>query len=1066
MDEISPEDASPGSPGPSPAGVNEAGGDDDNAEVDPGERWRPYDRPRIRHITGILIHQLTLPEPLSTLAPKSKAPSIPEDDEHGYSFPFSPTGEYNHRRRLSTSSFPFAQSSSLRRNEHDISTHNTRERSSSSSTARPYYDPPSPTISLHHTLPRTRVTRPRAPTLAGEALESGHASGSVLGRSETETREQRVHPDEENRDDNARQPMRCFITLKLPEKSQSGISPEDEGYRDERRRTKSDERDLRRTHRNSIGRSSGSGAGGAGANGSVKRPGLFTRTSSSTSSIYAASVPSTPTKHDAIRPSISSSSSSSSLPGTNDNGSEPRRRTVSLNAHRNMPSSPSRSSSVPFPVPVSNGSLSRTPSRLSGEEPGSKILKSPPSVRGLSIKKSRPSLSVSHQLANGHLSPTQPTTSSRSVRPELVVGSLPEKISTGGDGTKPTKNSSKGKDREKEPVVPFYVSPIHRPSTHPRFQGLEEGDFAPWLTDIESASDEIELEIWVEMPQPPNRRSDRWIKLDLSRQWGKESNKSGTSHTVRLSQLRRGPAKGENGVEFTFSLNAKEVYHIPHPGEEGDPRDGRSVVERSMRETRMKRGAGFGGLHQLVNLQAVVADTQRSIEQIRRKVDLLLKEDADRGALRREVEEKRSKVRWINEKIKEVERTTKETQAKTTLQQQEIEARRHNLIEAQAADELRQGRAKDLDNEIDRAESERVSLSPTIHSLRAHHAQMLDTLFPIQPLEPSQLLYTILNVPLPIPIGPKDPAPPLSMPEYKVDERTTAAALGYVALLVQILGNLGGATGGLPYVITCAGSRSAVRDGTGVMQGPRSFPLYAKGVERYRYEYAVFLLNKNIEMLMQEANIRLLDLRHTLPNLKNLLLTLSSTRLPSASSTTHTSRVRSKDMLYGYGGSGHLGLGLRSGHRNESGSSTPTLLNPFSGSGSAAEVEGTSRASSAAWPHLAQAQVQIGERARSPSAALSASPAASVTGDSPLRLAAMVQPTTSSPLKPRLGGVAPKGFYQRRSLHGARAQAQAQTHGLGAGDVDEVDLASSVDLTSDGEEGVERYEAGSGTGTG
>lgn len=25
------------------------------------------------------------------------------------------------------------------------------------------------------------------------------------------------------------------------------------------------------------------------------------------------------------------------------------------------------------------------------------------------------------------------------------------------------------------------------------------------------------------------------------------------------------------------------------------------------------------------------------------------------------------------------------------------------------------------------------------------------------------------------------------------------------------------------------------------------FPLYAKGVERYRYEYAVFLLNKNIE---------------------------------------------------------------------------------------------------------------------------------------------------------------------------------------------------------------------------
>jgi hypothetical protein len=28
-----------------------------------------------------------------------------------------------------------------------------------------------------------------------------------------------------------------------------------------------------------------------------------------------------------------------------------------------------------------------------------------------------------------------------------------------------------------------------------------------------------------------------------------------------------------------------------------------------------------------------------------------------------------------------------------------------------------------------------------------------------------------------------------------------------------------------------------------------SFPLYAKGVEKYRFDYAVFLLNKNIELV-------------------------------------------------------------------------------------------------------------------------------------------------------------------------------------------------------------------------
>jgi len=30
---------------------------------------------------------------------------------------------------------------------------------------------------------------------------------------------------------------------------------------------------------------------------------------------------------------------------------------------------------------------------------------------------------------------------------------------------------------------------------------------------------------------------------------------------------------------------------------------------------------------------------------------------------------------------------------------------------------------------------------------------------------------------------------------------------------------------------------------------PASFPLYVKGVDTYRFEYGVFLLNKNIEMV-------------------------------------------------------------------------------------------------------------------------------------------------------------------------------------------------------------------------
>lgn len=106
--------------------------------------------------------------------------------------------------------------------------------------------------------------------------------------------------------------------------------------------------------------------------------------------------------------------------------------------------------------------------------------------------------------------------------------------------------------------------------------------------------------------------------------------------------------------------------------------------------------------------------------------------------------------------------------------------------------------------------------------------QTLDFIFSIQPMDASALLYSILSVPLPIPAGARDPAPPLSLPPGSlpdgvvVDERTTAAALGYVALVVQLLGGLMGPTGGLPYPISCAGSKSLVKDVVSVMQGPRA----------------------------------------------------------------------------------------------------------------------------------------------------------------------------------------------------------------------------------------------------
>ena len=96
----------------------------------------------------------------------------------------------------------------------------------------------------------------------------------------------------------------------------------------------------------------------------------------------------------------------------------------------------------------------------------------------------------------------------------------------------------------------------------------------------------------------------------------------------------------------------------------------------------------------------------------------------------------------------------------------------------------------------------------------------LSTIFPIEISSPPDLLFAILDVPLPIPVAAKDPAPPLSMPSHKdVTEDTVATALGYVAQLLHLVAAYLGK--GLVYPVVCIGSRSIIKDNISAMVGPR-----------------------------------------------------------------------------------------------------------------------------------------------------------------------------------------------------------------------------------------------------
>ncbi|KAL4802119.1 UV radiation resistance protein and autophagy-related subunit 14-domain-containing protein [Aspergillus unguis] len=141
-------------------------------------------------------------------------------------------------------------------------------------------------------------------------------------------------------------------------------------------------------------------------------------------------------------------------------------------------------------------------------------------------------------------------------------------------------------------------------------------------------------------------------------------------------------------------------------------------------------------------------------------------------------------------------------------------------------------------------------------------------IYPIEPIQDKPLAFTIAGLALP------------NSNFTDVDRDAVAAALGYTAHLVYLLSFYLSIP--VPYPITPYSSHSLIHDPVSTSLPQRTYPLYPSNVQ-YRFEYGVFLLNKDIEFLLNKQGLRVLDIRHTLPNLKYLLyvLTARSSEIPA-----------------------------------------------------------------------------------------------------------------------------------------------------------------------------------------
>ncbi|KAG6869056.1 hypothetical protein C0993_004729 [Termitomyces sp. T159_Od127] len=470
--------------------------------------------------------------------------------------------------------------------------------------------------------------------------------------------------------------------------------------------------------------------------------------------------------------------------------------------------------------------------------------------------------------------------------------------------------------------TPHYFSPIHRPSTHPRF-AIDINSIYDFAEGIDGSGTRLKIEVWGKVgPGWNNKLSGKGKEkfVDPTTGWRILQERDfdlrdlvplPASFSVDSSPLP------SNSLVITLS-HSGGIFFLPPPalplrctlsptdGYATDPepdtwnaRELASVssvpetltghIESPVIISRRRQNtsgfvspprsqndapattAGWQDILKLVTLQSCILDNKSSLLRVERGIDKMLGRD-NILFQHREICEYEARLEELAANHKKVIEDSKNLRSQIQVQMKNLHQRKQMLRSAKEQLEKDVESEVDLKNEVLRQQFSalRARFGPTRTTL----ISILFSIYPIELLSPPDLLYTILDVPLPIPFALSDPAPPLTLPSHKdVTEDAIATALGYAAQVVQLLSGYLGKS--LVYPVTCIGSRSLIRDNISAMVGPRMFPLYSKGVDTYRYEYGVFLLNKDIELLMADRDLRALDMRHTLPNLKNLLLTLT-----------------------------------------------------------------------------------------------------------------------------------------------------------------------------------------------
>ncbi|KAK1485480.1 UV radiation resistance-associated protein [Colletotrichum tamarilloi] len=387
---------------------------------------------------------------------------------------------------------------------------------------------------------------------------------------------------------------------------------------------------------------------------------------------------------------------------------------------------------------------------------------------------------------------------------------------------------------------PVYISEMQEHATNFNFQFFDLNHHGPSVT----RSPVMTIKIWAKRTAWTLLLQDT---IDLR-----------SLHFIGSLQNRKFPPNG-----LIFHL-ADGIYSLDVPAKPTHPK-----------ELPPLHTSSYNALMKLATLDNSIQDAIATQEQLTSQINDILDETAHN-----ETPAAEEKVKLANKYVAQELRSLKAAEKRREELRESLKSRREAIAQGRA---LQDKLAKDIVDATEHLSASKEVLAKTKETIRGQRRRIcadLGNIYQITPCPTSApLSFQIAG--LPLPNTSYD-----SATSRGPDDDLLSAALGHVAALTNALQYYLSVP--LPYPITPFGSRSHIRDDISLLTDlnsvqaarQRDFPLYlprgGSTAAQYRFDYGWFILNKNIEALCASQGLKVVDIRHTLPNLKYLLYVCSA----------------------------------------------------------------------------------------------------------------------------------------------------------------------------------------------